>query len=319
MLISCGEEGCILWSFPWKRRIVVDIKDVHQRTIRHVSWSPCGTYVAMSSFDATVSIWKLEHTVKSDRKSISGEDGLTHITTLYGHDSEIKCAAWNKTGDLLATCSRDKSIWIHDVSDLEGCDGEVDCISVLQGHSGDVKSIHWHPKHKDMLFSCSYDNTIKVWGRQEDDWDCLHTLKGHESTVWTLCFDPSGRDAFITCSADKTIRLWARRNALSIRNWYMRPMFRPAVDSGPWVTERIIEEEHTRPIYSVAWAGSTVATACGDNMLRLFDIGDNWSCSRIDAHVSDVNCVAFAVDYGNFLATCSDDSQIKLWKWDESH
>lgn len=38
---------------------------------------------------------------------------------------------------------------------------EFECVSVLQGHTQDVKMVKWHPL-EDILFSCSYDNNVKV-------------------------------------------------------------------------------------------------------------------------------------------------------------
>lgn len=43
-----------------------------------------------------------------------------------------------------------------------------------------------------MLLSCSYDDTIKVWQSDGDDYYLSQTLEGHASTVWDFAFSPDG-------------------------------------------------------------------------------------------------------------------------------
>ncbi|KAJ7008402.1 protein CIA1-like isoform X2 [Populus alba x Populus x berolinensis] len=88
---------------------------------------------------------------------------------------------------------------------------EFECASVLQGHTQDVKMVKWHPT-MDVLFSCSYDNTVKVWAEDgTGDWHCVQTLgesnNGHSSTVWALSFNAEG-DRMVTCSDDLTLKIW---------------------------------------------------------------------------------------------------------------
>lgn len=102
----------------------------------------------------------------------------------------------------MATCSRDKTVWIWESLG----DGEFDCVSVLNGHTQDVKMVRWHPS-KEHLFSASYDNTIRVWTEDVDDWYCSDIMRAHHSTVWSIAFNDKGTH-LVSSSDDQSLRFW---------------------------------------------------------------------------------------------------------------
>jgi WD40 repeat protein len=134
-LVTCGEDKVIhIW------RIIADsvgniaislistIEDVQARTIRSCEWSPNGKMIASASFDGTVIIWKAQD------NSLKFWDQLA---SLEGHDNEVKSVSWCYDGSYIATCGRDKKVWIWET--IVG--GEFECVAMLDGHTQDVKFV----------------------------------------------------------------------------------------------------------------------------------------------------------------------------------
>jgi len=274
--------------------LATSLEDVQSRTIRSCEYSPSGKLLATASFDGTIALWTRD----------GGEWRVA--TTLEGHENEVKSVAWNASGALLATCGRDKTVWLWQVPDQspifdpdaeEPATQEWECISVLQGHSADVKMVKFHP-NENLLLSCSYDDAIRVWVEDVDDWVCEAVLTGHSNTVWGVVFVDT--NTFVSCSQDLSLRVWQREGA------------------SRWTSATAPAASHSRTVFSVDARGGLLASGGGDDALCVYSMDSGLPVlqTRVDkAHDQDVNCVRFcpAAD-GLLLASVGDDGVLKLWR-----
>lgn len=285
-VLTCGADRCVrVWALVggvWE--CVGEVDAVAARTVRRVALSPCGRRFAAAAFDGTVVVY--------EEQGAGGE--WVQRAVLEGHESEVKAVAWGAGGELLATCGRDRTVWVWAAEE----DNEFDCAAVLSGHAADVKCVAWHPTEP-VLLSASYDNTVRVWADEmnEDDWHCTQTLGvaeasdgtpgasvvaspdgggagelpgGHSSTVWGLAFDTAGAH-LVTCGADRHVALWWRAGSSD------------GAHSG-WTLATAAPDVHHGPIYTVDWqragdieASGLVATGGGDDAICLLRCGGGCS------------------------------------------
>jgi len=271
--------------------------------------------LATGSFDASVGIWRRydkndddglnprpidigakgvdfdtrDKDIENNAEEEEDDEEWRFAIVLDGHESEVKSVAWSTGGNLLATCSRDKSVWIWE----EVGEDDYETIAVLQEHEGDVKCVAWHPE-EELLASASYDDEVRLWREDVDDWGCCGVLRGHGGTVWGVGWEGvephvrgGGRDEegmkmwmerreksgprLLSCSDDLTVRVWRRRPKEKVQQSRLSIIRSGSVEED-WVEEARLPVVHERPIYAVAWSKSgRVVSTGGDGAVVVYE------------------------------------------------
>ena len=270
--------------------------------------------LATGSFDASVGIWRrydtddlnpkpaiapVDFDARDENIDEYDEEEWRFAIVLDGHESEVKSVAWSTAGNLLATCSRDKSVWIWE----EVGDDDYETIAVLQEHEGDVKCVAWHPE-EELLASASYDDDIRLWREDIDDWGCVGVLRGHNSTVWCVQWETITPNIYGEAEGEEAKEKWMKRREasgprllscsddLSIRVWRRSPkekvpqsrlsIIRSGSSEEDWIEEARLPVVHSRPIYSVAWSKSgRIVSTGGDGSVVIYE--ERWRHSGSDA------------------------------------
>ncbi|KAL1612447.1 Cytosolic iron-sulfur protein assembly protein [Paraconiothyrium brasiliense] len=301
---ACSDRTVRVYSLT-SFTLLHSITGGHKRSVRSVSWKPHvrgQDVLATGSFDASAGIWRRQHNRLETEITGEGgddeeeEDDYQFACILDGHESEIKSLNWSPSGQYLATCSRDKSVWLWE--ELE--EDNFETVAVLQEHDGDVKCVAWHPE-EDLLVSASYDDTVRLYREDADDWVQVSCITGHKKTVWWAEFEGSGlskkdfraqRDKFseeqirhteelaksgprlATCSDDCTVRIWRRkaRERAQGANDGIPSIIRSSAIDEDWYEEAVLPQRHERAVYSVSWSQRTgmIVSAGSDGKIIVY-------------------------------------------------
>ncbi|KAJ5995803.1 hypothetical protein N7481_002780 [Penicillium waksmanii] len=289
-------------------KLLSTITGGHKRSVRTAAWKPHisgESVLATGSFDATVGIWRRwdnygtntteDHTNLTDDGLVDADadaedEEWRFAVLLDGHDSEVKSVSWSPSGMLLATCARDKSIWIWE--DLDDGDNNFETVAVMQEHGGDVKCVSWHPV-EECLASAGYDDTIRLWREDLDDWGQVACIKGHggdaaaASTAASAELQRQWREQvalsgprLVTCSDDRTARIWRRvpkesasAAALSSAATGIPSIIRPTGTDENWEEDALLPHAHELAIYAVAWSRRTgiISSVGADGRIVLYE------------------------------------------------
>ncbi|KAJ5138068.1 hypothetical protein N7526_004301 [Penicillium atrosanguineum] len=308
IVATCSSDKTVRVYSLTNFKLLSTITGGHKRSVRTCAWKPHvqgESVLATGSFDATVGIWRRwdsyrnNEAINGDEQDVTGsnadeDEEWRFAVLLDGHDSEVKSVSWSPSGMLLATCARDKSIWIWE--DLDDGDNNFETVAVMQEHGGDVKCVAWHPV-EECLASGGYDDTIRLWREDLDDWGQVACIKKHEGTVWFLNWEgpetmPASESSdlqnqwqeqralsgprLVSCSDDRTVRVWCRLpketsqpGMSSSAATGIPSIIRPSDVGGG----RTAAHAHELAIYAVAWSQKTglIASVGADGRIVVYE------------------------------------------------
>jgi transducin (beta)-like 1 len=222
------------------------------------------------------------------------------VSILEGHTSEVFTCSWNPKFPYLASGSADSTarIWKFQVDAPCGkkASEEAQRSSIVLRHTTNpggqsskenVNTLDWNSEGT-LLATGAFDGLARIW-------DCKGKLKlkldKHTEPIYSLKWSCTG-EYLLTGSRDKSVIVWDTNTGL------VKQQF----------------EFHKAPTLDVEWRdASSFATCSSDSMIYVCALGKNQPIKEFSGHKDEVNAIRWSPD-GNLLASCSDDTTIKIWK-----
>lgn len=208
---------------------------------------------------------------------------------LSGHEGTVYSCAFDPTGKVLASGSKDKQIFLWEVFGEE-CTN----YNVLKGHKNAVLDVKWMSGKANAasLVSCSADKMVSLW--DADKGARLRKFDEHGAIVNCCNVDLRNPNVVVSGSDDCTAILW------DIRSKNNQSMFHDYQVTAVAVTD----------------GGNSVYTGSIDNIIRKWDLrkggGAEAACMTLRGHEDTITGLAVSRD-NKMLLSNSMDCSLRAW------
>lgn len=246
----------------------------HAAPITHVAFAPDGAWLASSSYDGSVVIWR--------RRPGAGGAGLAPVTRI-GHRRLVNASSWSpEHPGLLATASADKTVGLWR---LDPASGAVEPVGRLARHTDDVNAVAWL-RDGERLVTVSEDSTSLLWDARSGRF--LDRVTSHSGHCMGVAVSAAG--LVLTVGEDGEV--------------FVGDVDRPS---------RACRRRFLTSIEGCAWSpdGARAVLACDDGRLRVVS-AELDLLEEIEVTGSAARSVAFANDGSGRLVVGSYDASVQV-------
>jgi WD40 repeat protein len=281
----------------------------HNNSVRSVSFSPNGQFIATASEDSTVRLW-----------NNAGKE----IHKFPVQNQLFRTVTFNSDSTMIAAISADNTIKIW------GVDGRE--VATEKGQDKEdhfMRGICFVPR-TNIIAASGSGKTVNLWKIDGQELRQFKPINGHNSPVWSISC--SNDDKIVTADISGYLGLWSQDGTELKKPFNVSKQSIYGVSFSPdgqtiaiaggdtiirlWNIDRPEIQtigKHNNFATSVSFSkdGQTIASTSADNTVKLWSIKGK-ELKTIEGHGDRVYSSSFSPD-GNTLASASDDNTVKLW------
>ncbi|KAL4452495.1 hypothetical protein ABPG75_008157 [Micractinium tetrahymenae] len=204
------------------------------------------------------------------------------IMLLSGHGDAVFTMRFNPEGDVIASGSHDKHIFLWRTY------GECENYMMLKGHKNAVLEVHWTPDGE-RLISCSPDKTVRCWDAVTGEQ--VKKMGEHKDIVNSCCPLRRGPPLLVSGGDDCEAKLWDLRQKRAVKSFSERYQ-----------------------ILTVAFSdgGDQIYTAGIENVVNVWDLRREEVSMSLAGHNDSITGMRLSPD-GSHLLTNSMDNTLRVW------